>query len=60
MKVDVVNKQHVEWSEDNVYPSEPIFVASPFAKVCTSERPDAAVPIEKEGGDDRGKLLGSR
>ncbi|XP_050716720.1 carotenoid isomerooxygenase-like [Eriocheir sinensis] len=32
VKVDVVNKQHVEWSEDNVYPSEPIFVPAPFAK----------------------------
>ena len=33
VKVDVVNKQHFEWSEDNVYPSEPIFVPSPYAKV---------------------------
>ncbi|KAG7158541.1 carotenoid isomerooxygenase-like [Homarus americanus] len=32
VKVDVVNKTHVEWSEDNVYPSEPIFVPSPQAK----------------------------
>ncbi|KAK7068323.1 Beta,beta-carotene 9',10'-oxygenase [Halocaridina rubra] len=32
VKVDVVNKTHVEWSEDNVYPSEPIFVPHPQAK----------------------------
>nr|XP_027236741.1 uncharacterized protein LOC113827985 [Penaeus vannamei] len=32
VKVDVVNKTHVEWSEDNVYPSEPIFVPHPEAK----------------------------
>ncbi|XP_045135882.1 carotenoid isomerooxygenase-like isoform X1 [Portunus trituberculatus] len=32
VKVDVVNKQHYEWSEDNVYPSEPIFVPTPHGK----------------------------
>lgn len=36
VKVDVVNKKHVEWSEDNVYPSEPIFVPHPGAKVRAS------------------------
>ncbi|XP_071539885.1 uncharacterized protein [Panulirus ornatus] len=32
VKVDVVNKTHMEWSEDNVYPSEPVFVPSPCAQ----------------------------
>ncbi|KAK4302243.1 hypothetical protein Pmani_025648 [Petrolisthes manimaculis] len=32
VKVDVVNKRHQEWSEDNVYPSEPIFIPSPNAQ----------------------------
>ncbi|KAK8747233.1 hypothetical protein OTU49_016702 [Cherax quadricarinatus] len=32
VKADVVNKTHLEWSEHNVYPSEPIFVPTPGAQ----------------------------
>lgn len=30
-KVDLVNRTHKEWIEDECYPSEPVFVASPDA-----------------------------
>jgi carotenoid isomerooxygenase len=33
IKVDVVNKTRKTWCEDNCYPSEPIFVASPEPQV---------------------------
>ncbi|XP_064118691.1 uncharacterized protein LOC135223800 [Macrobrachium nipponense] len=32
VKVDVVSKTHLEWSEDNIYPSEPVFVPHPLGK----------------------------
>ncbi|XP_077580698.1 beta,beta-carotene 15,15'-dioxygenase [Stigmatopora nigra] len=31
IKVDTVAKSHLEWHQDNCYPSEPVFVASPGA-----------------------------
>ncbi|XP_043965583.1 beta-carotene oxygenase 1, like [Gambusia affinis] len=31
-KVDIVTKTHVEWHQENCYPSEPVFVASPGAE----------------------------
>jgi len=30
-KVDIESRTHLEWQEDNCYPSEPVFVASPDA-----------------------------
>ena len=30
-KVDVETGTHLEWTEDNCFPSEPVFVASPDA-----------------------------
>lgn len=30
-KFDLVTRKHVEWSEENCFPSEPVFVASPGA-----------------------------
>lgn len=33
IKVDVKNKTKLMWCEDNCYPSEPIFVPAPNAKV---------------------------
>lgn len=30
-KFDIVTRQHVEWREENCFPSEPVFVASPDA-----------------------------
>ncbi|KAF1371522.1 hypothetical protein PFLUV_G00269070 [Perca fluviatilis] len=30
-KVDIVSRTHVEWYQENCYPSEPVFVASPGA-----------------------------
>ncbi|XP_069377639.1 beta,beta-carotene 15,15'-dioxygenase [Paralichthys olivaceus] len=30
-KVDIVTREHVEWTQDNCFPSEPVFVASPGA-----------------------------
>jgi carotenoid isomerooxygenase len=32
LKVDVLNKTHLEWYEENIFPSESIFVPSPNAK----------------------------
>ncbi|XP_076056960.1 carotenoid isomerooxygenase-like [Oratosquilla oratoria] len=32
IKVDVESRTHMEWGEDNVYPSEPIFVPRPGAE----------------------------
>lgn len=29
--MDVVTRTHVEWRQENCYPSEPVFVASPGA-----------------------------
>uniref|UniRef100_M3ZFJ3 Beta-carotene oxygenase 1, like n=1 Tax=Xiphophorus maculatus TaxID=8083 RepID=M3ZFJ3_XIPMA len=31
-KVDIVTKTHIEWHQENCYPSEPVFVASPGAE----------------------------
>lgn len=28
-KFDIVTREHIEWQEENCYPSEPVFVASP-------------------------------
>ncbi|XP_042260262.1 beta-carotene oxygenase 1, like [Thunnus maccoyii] len=30
-KFDIVNRKHIEWQQENCYPSEPVFVASPGA-----------------------------
>uniref|UniRef100_A0A6Q2WY49 Beta-carotene oxygenase 1, like n=1 Tax=Esox lucius TaxID=8010 RepID=A0A6Q2WY49_ESOLU len=30
-KVDILTKKHIEWTEEECYPSEPVFVASPGA-----------------------------
>ncbi|XP_047195037.1 beta-carotene oxygenase 1, like [Hippoglossus stenolepis] len=30
-KVDIVTREHIEWTQDNCFPSEPVFVASPGA-----------------------------
>ena len=30
-KVDVVTREHIVWTQDNCFPSEPVFVASPGA-----------------------------
>ncbi|CAB1339441.1 unnamed protein product [Coregonus sp. 'balchen'] len=30
-KVDIVTRKHIEWIEEDCYPSEPVFVASPGA-----------------------------
>lgn len=30
-KLDIVTRKHLEWRQDNCYPSEPVFVASPGA-----------------------------
>lgn len=37
IKVDTFNKSSVTWCEDNCYPSEPVFVPSPQAKVISFE-----------------------
>lgn len=30
-KVDIVTRKHIEWVDEEGYPSEPVFVASPNA-----------------------------
>uniref|UniRef100_A0A4W6C3X6 Beta-carotene oxygenase 1, like n=1 Tax=Lates calcarifer TaxID=8187 RepID=A0A4W6C3X6_LATCA len=30
-KIDIVTREHIEWQQENCYPSEPVFVASPGA-----------------------------
>ncbi|XP_070813707.1 beta,beta-carotene 15,15'-dioxygenase [Chaetodon trifascialis] len=30
-KIDIVTRTHIEWQQENCYPSEPVFVASPGA-----------------------------
>ncbi|XP_062236299.1 beta,beta-carotene 15,15'-dioxygenase [Platichthys flesus] len=30
-KVDIVTREHIEWTQDDCFPSEPVFVASPGA-----------------------------
>lgn len=32
VKFDVVDRRHVEWQQENCFPSEPVFVASPGAE----------------------------
>ncbi|XP_047469906.1 uncharacterized protein LOC125025759 [Penaeus chinensis] len=56
VKVDVVNKTHVEWSEDNVYPSEPIFVPHPEAK-REDDGVVVAALLRAKGLDDQVCLL---
>ncbi|TNN40278.1 Beta,beta-carotene 15,15'-dioxygenase [Liparis tanakae] len=31
VKFDIVTRRHVEWTQENCFPSEPVFVASPGA-----------------------------
>ncbi|KAM6893923.1 beta,beta-carotene 15,15'-dioxygenase [Xenentodon cancila] len=31
-KVDIITRTHIEWHQENCYPSEPVFVASPGAE----------------------------
>ena len=38
LKVDTVKKEALVWSEENVYPSEPIFVPAPDSKVSVLVR----------------------
>lgn len=38
-KVDIATRTHLEWYQENCYPSEPVFVASPGA-------------VEEDDGED--------
>lgn len=38
IKVDTVEKTRILWNEEDVYPSEPIFVPRPDAKVINLEK----------------------